>query len=146
MASVNLTFEYRGSGQLGDYDAFVDLAEGDSITLIAPKDWTVAGAKLYSDTEPVARHQVTVNPQKAIDARTLKSYLNDRTGPGWMEIFGGNPGFGDTTMIFQTQDDGTATITNPATDTGIVYDYLVLIQAPNNGIYDFVDPGVRNRR
>ncbi len=148
-----LIFEYVVGGPLGDYQTYVDVSDTETVNLRPPKDYAILGAKLYRDLEDIPGRRVHHNTLKSNDQVVLSGY--GRTDQGrWQSMFAGNPGFGGNTGIsFTVNNDDTATIqdSNPAgqgPDRGPkAYQYLIWIQANAalGNVYDFIDPGIRNR-
>jgi hypothetical protein len=131
--NVDLTFDSKGQGQVGNYEAFIELSQNDTITIHPPADWTIQGARLFTGVNG-----------KATAAAGLRGQ-----NPNWQQTFQNNPGFGSDTLSWSVQADGTGLITdNLPANNASEYDFLVWIQKPNPGgqpLNDFLDPGIRNR-
>lgn len=129
--NIDLTFDSRGQG-IGKYEAFIELAENDTITIHPPEGWTIAGAALYPGVNGNA---------------SAKSSLRGQN-PNWSGTFQDNPGFDASTMSWSVQN-GTGVITDHLNaDNTAAYEFLVWIQSTNAGgqtVNDFLDPGIRNR-
>ena len=150
--SINLTFDSKalGSGK-GNYETFVEMDSGDSITVYPPNGWSIMGAKLYTGAETGGNSNdggsFTPDPQKATDVASLRGNSGSYT-----TIFQNNPGFSASSFSINVTNAGTAdnsaTITdNLATGSLAAYEYLIWIQkaAGATTTNDFIDPGIRNR-